>query len=98
MSSLEELEGRVAELEAVVIATAPRIDPNGIYTVQEVAKLLRCGQTNVYELASSKQLAVVQVGAGKKGFRVRGSDLLAFLDSRKVGGPEPQKQYRHLRI
>jgi excisionase family DNA binding protein len=98
MASLEELERRIAEIEAAVSASAPKIDPAGIYTIAEVAKLLRCGQTNVYQLASAKQLAVIQLGAGTKGFRVRGSDLLAFLDSRKVGGPEPRQQFRHLRI
>jgi excisionase family DNA binding protein len=72
------------------------IEPNAIYTVAEVAARLRCGKTNVYDLISQRDLAVIRIGAGRGGIRVMGSDLLAFLASRREGGAEPKKKYRHL--
>jgi excisionase family DNA binding protein len=55
------------------------IEENAIYTPAEVADLLRCGKTNIYDLISGGHMAVIRVGAGKKGFRVKGADILAFL-------------------
>jgi excisionase family DNA binding protein len=72
------------------------IEPNAIYSMTEVAALLKCGKSNVYDLASQGDLAVVRIGAGRGGIRVMGSDLLAFLASRREGGAEPKKKYRHL--
>jgi excisionase family DNA binding protein len=72
------------------------IEPTAIYTVSEVSARLRCSKTNVYDLASQGDLAVVRIGAGRGGIRVMGSDLLAFLASRREGGAEPKKKYRHL--
>ena len=66
------------------------IEENAIYTPAEVAGLLRCGKTNIYDLITGGDLAVTRIGAGKKGFRVQGSDIVAFLDARKTGGPKPQ--------
>jgi excisionase family DNA binding protein len=84
-----------------MLATYPRrwpmtIEENAIYTPAEVAGLLRCGKSNVYNLIGTGDLAVTRIGAGKKGFRVRGSDITAFLDSRKEGGPSPQGSFKHL--
>ena len=72
------------------------IEPTAIYTVAEIADRLRCSKTNVYDLIGQKELAVVRIGAGRGGIRVMGSDLLAFLASRREGGAEPKKKYRHL--
>ena len=74
-----------------------KIEPDAIYTAKEVAEMLRCGLTNVYKLAKDGHLAVIRIGTGTKGFRFRGSDLLAFLDDRKEGGPSPSpSSYRHI--
>jgi hypothetical protein len=65
------------------------IDPDQLYTVDEVASILRCSRTNAYDLLSTGQLARTPIGAGKKGMRVRGKDITAFLDHRREGGPPP---------
>jgi len=73
------------------------IEPDRLYLVAEVADILRCGRTNVYDLLSEGALARTTIGAGKRGMRVRGSDLLAFLDSRREGGPSPKGAFKYLR-
>jgi excisionase family DNA binding protein len=95
-SRLEQIEERIARLEHHV-GQLP-VDQDSLYTVAEVAERLRCGKTNVYDLVDERALAVIRVGAGKGGLRVRGSDLLAFLDSRKTGGPKPAFEFKNLRI
>lgn len=74
------------------------IEENAIYTPAEVAELLRCGKSNVYDLIGSGVLAVTRIGAGKKGFRIRGLDIYAFLDSRKTGGPKPRMAIRNPKL
>lgn len=91
-----ELEDRVAALERLLKGDSSRIDPAALYTPNEVAVLLGCSRTNAYDLLVSGDLAKVPIGAGKKGFRVMGSDILAFLDSRKEGGPSPQGSFKYL--
>ena len=34
-------------------------------------------------------MASIKIGAGQKGIRVKGADLLAFVESRREGGPSP---------
>jgi hypothetical protein len=63
------------------------IDPDRIYVVSEVAKILRCSPANVYNLLSSGALAHIPIGADKKGFRVQGRDVIAFIHSRREGAP-----------
>jgi excisionase family DNA binding protein len=73
------------------------IESSAIYTAKKVAEFLRCGLTNVYKLAKDGHLAVTQIGTGTKGFRFQGSDLMAFLEDRKSGGPSPSpSSYRHI--
>ncbi len=81
---IAQLEARVAALEDIVRQRP--VDPDFIYTPAEVAERLRCSRTNVYDLLTRKELAHIKVGAGNKGFKVRGSDLLFFIESRKEGG------------
>jgi excisionase family DNA binding protein len=95
-SRLTALEERLARLEQK-LGQVP-VDPDLLYTMAEVAERLRCGKTNVYGLVDEKALAVIRVGAGKGGLRVKGSDLQAFLDSRKTGGPKPEFKFKNLRI
>lgn len=73
------------------------IDSDQLYTVDEVAGILRCGKTNAYDLLTSGELARTPIGAGKKGLRVRGQDIVAFLDSRREGGPKPQGSFKYLK-
>jgi excisionase family DNA binding protein len=97
------LEARVAELETLiregVLPAVPKlsIENDTLYNVQEVARTLRCGKTNVYDLIESGQLAVTRIGNGRKGMRVRGADLAAFLDARKEGGPAPKTRFIFLK-
>ena len=72
------------------------IEPNRLYLVSEVANFLRCSLSNAYGLLQSGALARTMVGAGRKGLRVRGQDLLAFLDERRDGGPSPRGSFKHL--
>lgn len=72
------------------------IEPTAVYTMAQVAELLSCSLTNAYDLVKTGQLARVAVGAGKKGYRVLGSDLLAFLEFRREGGPKPMGTFKHL--
>jgi excisionase family DNA binding protein len=74
------------------------VDPNKVYLVIEAAEILRCGKTNAYELIASGDLASTKIGAGRKGIRVMGSDILAFLESRREGGPKPQGSLKYLKI
>src|SRR4051812_28152499 len=92
------LAARVAALEAR-LAEPPRdvIDPGTLYVAKEAAGLLRCSLANVYDLIESQSIAVVSTGVGKKGFRLRGADILAFLESRKTGGPKPAKFLKNLK-
>jgi excisionase family DNA binding protein len=79
------------------IGMPAKIEPDAIYTAKEVAALFRCGMTNIYKLANDGDLAVIKAGVGTKSFRFQGSDLLAFLEERKEGGPSPsQSSYRHI--
>jgi excisionase family DNA binding protein len=98
------IEARLAEIEAslregshLTVAPKPSIENDVLYNVQEVAQALRCGKTNVYDLIESGQLAVTKIGNSKKGMRVRGADLITFLDARKEGGPAPSTKYRFLK-
>ncbi len=98
----EELERRVAALEAKERQDAPPdpgprpIEPGAIYTVKEVAERLRCESSNVYNLVESKTLATVRVGNGGAGIRILGSDLLAFVTSRRQGGHAPRMALKRL--
>lgn len=65
------------------------IDPESFYKPQEVANTLGCSLANVYNLMRSAQVARTKIGAGKTGFRIRGSDLLTFIEEATWGGPMP---------
>lgn len=92
----EDLEGRIAALERAAQGDSARIEPLRLYDPAEAAALLGCSRANLYNLMQSGALARRAIGAGKKGFKVMGSDLLAFLDSRKEGGPAPEGSFKYL--
>ncbi len=94
---VRELEERIAALEQMLRGDAARIEATRLYEPNEVAVLLGCSRTNVYDLMMAGDLARRAIGAGKKGFKVMGSDILAFLDSRKEGGPSPQGSFKYLK-
>lgn len=94
-----ELRRRLEALEAsLAMSVAPptRINIDSIYTPAEASVILRCGKTNVYDLMESGELAVIRTGAGKKGYKVKGSDLILFLNERSEGGPTPKGNLKHL--
>src|SRR4051812_10794038 len=92
------LEARIAKLEAWM-AASPRetIEPAAIYTAQEAADLLRCSVGNIYDVIEIEDLAVIRTGSHRKGFRIKGSDLLAFMEDRTSGGPKPKFVFKHLK-
>ncbi len=98
----DELEARVAALEArEAVSTAappgpPVIEPQALYTVKEAAVRLRCQAANLYMLVESQTLASIRVGAGRGAIRILGSDLLTFLSSRRVGGPQTKMALKRL--
>ncbi len=73
------------------------INPDTLYVPAEVAGMLRCGKTNVYDLIKSGDLAVTKIGAGSAGMRVKGSALQAFLEARTEGGPKPKGRFKFLK-
>jgi len=95
------LEARIAQLEAELAtfktAEVPPIHPNAIYKVAEATQRIRGGKTNVYDLCKSGQLAHFNIGLGRKGIRVRGSALIAFIESREEGGPAPKQSFKYLK-
>lgn len=95
-ATIEELEARLAVLERLV-GDVPRIEPDRLYEPEEAAAIIGCGRTNIYNLWLSGDLAKTVIGAGKKGMRVMGSDLTAFLESRKEGGPKPKGSFKYLK-
>lgn len=101
MCAPESEDSRIAELERrlSVLESKPEnhIDPAKIYTVINIGHILQCGKSNVYDLLKSGALASVSVGAGKAGVRVLGSDILAFINSRRTGGPRPNVALKNLR-
>ncbi len=97
--STDELTGRLDALEAklsTLAADVPAIHPEAYYTVREAAERIRCKDANLYQLIANKDLAVTRVGAGKRGLRVQGADLIAFLASRREGGPQPRMALKRL--
>jgi len=58
----------------------------GLLTVREVAAEMRVSTMTVYRLIKAGELPAIRVG---KHFRIKGGDLLAYLDSRIVGGAPP---------
>jgi excisionase family DNA binding protein len=101
---LAAIESRLSELEALIregvippATRKPRLEADRLYSAREVAEVLRCGKTNVYDLIDSGQIAVTRIGSGKKGIRVRGEDVTAFLDDRREGGPAPKTKFKFLK-
>jgi excisionase family DNA binding protein len=78
--------------------TTPRIDPNRFYRPLEVARLLGCSLTNVYDLMLKGKLARTKIGAGRSGYRVRGSAIVEFIEAQTEGGPQPQMNFKFLRM
>jgi hypothetical protein len=96
VDKVSELEQRLEALERLVSADVCRIQPDVLYRVGQTAAFLGSGLSNTYDLLLSGELARTRIGAGSKGLRVRGSDILAFLDSRREGGPRPQGAFKFL--
>lgn len=55
--------------------------PVQLYRIVEVARVLGCGRTQVYELIAAGELRTVRMGVGGKGdLRVREDDLEAWIE------------------
>jgi excisionase family DNA binding protein len=72
------------------------MDRNALYTIQDVADLLRCERESVCALLRKGVLLRRGVAPGRKILRISGDDLLAFLESRRSGGPQPRMAYKRL--
>jgi len=59
--------------------------PNGVYSPCEVAALLKLGTEAIYRYIRDKHIVSFRVGDGGKRphIRVKGSDLLDFIEKRK---------------
>jgi excisionase family DNA binding protein len=61
----------------------------GLLTVREVAAAMRVSTMTVYRLIKAGEMRAIRVG---EHFRIRESDLAAYLDSRVVGSSEGERQ------
>ena len=58
--------------------------PYDLLTPREVAEVMRVSTMTVYRLIKSGQLRAIRVG---KHLRIRGNDVVEFLDARVVHAP-----------
>jgi excisionase family DNA binding protein len=54
-----------------------------LLTVDEVAKIMRVGRSNVYEMARRKEIPVYRVSEGR--IRIPRDEFFAWLEKRRVG-------------
>jgi len=59
------------------------MEPDRVYTVPEVADLLRVGQETVRRWLRRGELQGFMLGGTKLGYRVRGAEILRFLEARE---------------
>lgn len=59
-----------------------------LYTVEEVAGILKVAKTTVLSLIHERELLAVRCGI-RKGYRVLLSDLNAFIERSRRAGPRP---------
>ena len=59
--------------------------PYDLLTPREVAEVMRVSTMTVYRLIKSGELPAIRVG---KHLRIRGNDVVAFLDARQVPVPD----------
>lgn len=59
--------------------------PYDLLTPREVAEVMRVSTMTVYRLIKSGDLPAIRVG---KHLRIRGNDVVAFLDARRVPAPD----------
>lgn len=59
-----------------------------LYTVKEVAKILKTNPNAVYALVKNKQLPGLQLGSTK----IRGSDLERFVEKYPAMDPEKERE------
>ena len=81
---------------AAADADVCRIQPDTLYSVSQTAGFLGCASRTFTICCYPGNWRGTPIGSGSKGLRVRGSDILAFLDSRREGGPRPKGTFKHL--
>jgi excisionase family DNA binding protein len=74
-----------------------------LLTVDAVAERLSCARSTVYELISSGKLTGFRIGPRNGGIRVSEDDLLAYLQSCRVGAKEkprraPPPRLKHIKL
>lgn len=75
-----------------------------IYTVSEAAKILRLGESSVYELVSQEKIGHFEVGPKGGGIRISQSDIDDYLAScrKEKKGGTPKKvstpRLKHLKL
>jgi hypothetical protein len=97
VDKIQDLERRIEALEQERLRAGTAIVSSRLYTVFEACQILQCGKSNVYDLLNNQMIARIDVGVGKSGVRILGRDLLAFIESRRSGGPQSTITFKHLR-
>jgi hypothetical protein len=80
------LEPRVAALEAAQAARTPKIDPEALYTIPEVARLLGCSVSHARILVTRGDFPAIDVTPGgrrNKSLRTTGAAVLAWHAARE---------------
>lgn len=62
-----------------------------LYTVNEIAAILKLHRANVYALARSGKLAHSRIGRSGKSIRFTEADIAAYLASTRVGDKTPKR-------
>jgi len=71
--------------------------PDAIYTVEEVAKLIRVSLSEVHALTQiGGPIPCMRLGRSRKIKRVLGRDILAYLESSKGPNSDTKYQLKHL--
>jgi len=77
-----------------------------LLTVSEVAKLLRLGESTVYELIAKGKIGAFRIGPANGGIRISQDDLDAYLASSRVEAedegttprPVSRPRLKHIKI
>lgn len=74
-----------------------------LLTVDAVAERLSCARSTVYELISSGKLVGFRIGPRNGGIRIAEEDLLAYLETCRVGVKQeprraPTPRLKHIKL
>lgn len=60
------------------------LEPRTLFTVREVAELLRVSPSCVYALIDDAQLRCVRLPPSRRAIRIEATELLDFVESKKI--------------